>query len=163
MLFLVYASSYHARPGELGHYSGISSLRLWFYVFQYDSPLAGCEIATSWSPILLEIENRQPKIKGLVTKKVWNSRSRIGGFSVFVQTWLTGMFYPANIMQPLFQCFKMFRVQNSWMAVFVAVVLFTAVAALTDITLWVHFIHTHFLLAMNINITFPGALQSVQI
>ena len=49
------------------------------------------------------------------------------------------------------------------MAVFVAVVLFTAVAVLTDITLWVYFIHTHFLLAMNFNITFPGALQTVQI
>ena len=49
------------------------------------------------------------------------------------------------------------------MVVFVAVVLFTAVTALTDITLWVHFIHTRFLLAMNINITFRGALQTVQI
>ena len=51
----------------MGHYNGISSLRLWFYVFQYDTPLAGSEIATSWSPMLLEIESWQPKIIGLVT------------------------------------------------------------------------------------------------
>ena len=66
-------------------------------------------------------------------------------------------------MQQLFQCFKCFVFRTvewlfSWLSY-----CYTAVTALTDITLWVHFIHTHFLLAMNINITFPGALQTVQI